>query len=105
MLSDMYRFFSTNILVILIAQELVALAFFLYFFIIRRNGVYCKFYWQGFFLISIGTGVALVQRLFSFGSWKFNLIKIPLLCAAAVLVTLGAKRYKQERKVSRRKHE
>ena len=105
MFNDLYRFYSTNILFIVIIEELIALSFFLYFFILRKKKTYNRFCWQGFFLISIGIGVTLVQELFSFGSWKFNLFKLPFLCAGAVLVILGAKRDKQERKVFRRKHE
>lgn len=97
MLNDLYLFYSQNILAIVIVEDLIAATFFAYFFILRKKSAYCKFYWQGFFLMGIGVSITLVQELFFVGSWELNVVKLPFLLVGFILVILGVKKHREEK--------
>jgi len=104
MLSDLYLIYTRNSLIVTVFAELIAATLFGYYFILRTKKVYCKLYWRGFLLIAIAISVTLIQKLFLFGSWRFNMLKLPLLCAGFVLVILGARKQVNERKLSGEDH-
>ena len=97
-LTNLCNLYLDNIILVVIIEELIAFGLFAYYMIHRRRHIYFHSYWRGFLFIGLGISVTLFQVLFSFQSWKFNLIKLPLLCIGLFWIFQGIKIQRQEKK-------
>ena len=95
---NLYNLYSNNILLVVIIEELIAFTLFAYCLVYRGKNSSFTFYWKGFLFIGLGISVTLFQILFSFQSWRLNLIKLPFLCIGIFWIVWGIRRQSQEKK-------
>ncbi len=96
-LTYLYEIYLKNILVIAVIKELIAMAFFAYFFVFRKKKSYYNFYWKGFLLIGIGMSVTPLKILFSIPG-KWSLIGLPFLVIGFIWILRGANKQNQDKK-------